>query len=165
MSRSSTTECSAGMVRTTLALMIVLFLMASPRVALAFGSDDEWTRGWGQGVAEAIITKGPGNQIYVTCDEGAGRNATGISFMLSGKAPTGSSIQLTFDGQDPRDFSIFDGWISSDCRACASNYEVVVDNFRRRNSVHVRFENGDATRFTLKGAAKAIGQCTSDAYR
>ena len=35
--------------------------------ASAFGRDDKWVSGWGQGVAEAIVTHGPGNQIYVTC--------------------------------------------------------------------------------------------------
>lgn len=138
---------------------------AVPTSALAFGSDYEWTSGWGQGIAEAIITKGPGNQIYVTCDEGAGRDATGIRFTLLGQEPTGNSVLLTFDSEDPEEYSIWDGAIPSDCRACASTYEVVKEKLKRHNSVHVRFENGNATRFTLKGSAEAIGQCTPDAYR
>lgn len=36
--------------------------------AFAFGRDDSWTSGWGQGVAEAVVTLGPGNRIYVTCN-------------------------------------------------------------------------------------------------
>jgi hypothetical protein len=139
--------------------------MAMPGLVLAFGSDDEWTSGWGQGVAEAIITKGPGNQIYITCDDGAGRNSTGISFMLLGKEPGGSSVLLTFDGGDPEEYSTWNGRIPTNCRACASTYELVIDKLKRHNSVHVRFENGNAARFTLKGAAKAIGQCTPDFYR
>lgn len=139
--------------------------LLAPGLAYGFGSDDQWTAGWGQGVAEAIVTKGPGNQIYVTCDQGAGNDATGIRFMLSGKSPTGHSVLLTFDGEDPKAISLWDGEIPSNCRACASNYDYVVERLKRRNSVHVRFENGDATRFTLKGAAKAIGECTADFYR
>lgn len=145
--------------------LICLLVTCLPTAAAAFGSDDRWTSGWGQGVAEAIITKGPGNQIYVTCDQGAGRNATGISFMLSGRAPTGSNVTLTFDDQDPKDISIFGGKISSDCRACASNYDFVIERLKRHTTVHVRFENGDATRFSLKGSSAAIGQCTADFYR
>lgn len=133
--------------------------------ALAFGSDDKWTAGWGQGIAEAIITKGPGNQIYVTCDQGAGRSATGISFMLSGRAPTGHSITLTFDNSDPQDYSLWDGEIISSCRACAATYDVVIDQMKKAASVHVRFENGDAARFTLRGSSRAIGECTADFYR
>lgn len=132
---------------------------------MAFGSDDKWTSGWGQGVAEAIVTKGPGNQIYVTCNEGAGYDATGISFTLRDREPTGHSVLLTFDGEDPEEFSIWSGRITSNCRACAATYEVVVGKLRRHKSVHVRFENGDAARFSLKGAAKAIGQCIPDLYR
>lgn len=133
--------------------------------ALAFGSDDRWQSGWGQGVAEAIVTRGAGNSIYVTCDDGAGRNATAISFNLRDRPPTGSRITLTFDSDDPEDVSIWDGEIKSDCRACASVYEYVIEKLRSKNSVHVRFENGDAARFTLKGSRKAIGQCTPDFAR
>lgn len=59
----------------------LLAMMAMPASAHSFGNDDHWVSGWGQGISEAIITKGPGNQIYVTCDDGAGREATGIRFV------------------------------------------------------------------------------------
>ena len=136
-----------------------------PATSYAFGNDDHWVSGWGQGISEAIITKGPGNQIYVTCDDSAGREATGISFMLGGKSATGSSILLGFDKDDPKEFSLWDGVIPSNCRACASVYDVVIAGFKKHSSVYVRFENGDATRFSLKGARKAIGQCVADFYR
>lgn len=55
--------------------------------SFAFGNDEIWTSGFGQGVSEAVINKGPGNQIMVTCDSGADRDATGISFMLGGNSP------------------------------------------------------------------------------
>lgn len=146
-------------------LLSAILTIAVVGNADAFGSDDRWTAGWGQGIAEAVIGKGPGNQIYVTCDEGAGRNATGISFMLAGKAPTGAVVTLTFDNADPHDFSLWDGAIRSDCHACASTYDVVIDALKKHSSVHVRFENGDAARFTLKGSSAAIGHCIADFYR
>ncbi|WEK50968.1 MAG: hypothetical protein P0Y66_02510 [Candidatus Kaistia colombiensis] len=148
--------------RIVLATAVVLGAVSS---AFAFGSDNQWTAGWGQGVAEAIVTKGPGNQIYVTCDDGAGREATGIRFMLLGDGPTGSSVQLTFDGEDPEDYSIWDGQVKSSCHACAGTYDVVIAKMKKHRSVHVRFENGNAARFTLKGASKAIGKCVADFYR
>ena len=126
-------------------------MAAVPGVAFAFGSDDHWTSGWGQGVAEAIVTRGAGNQIYVTCDEGAGRNATGISFMLVGRAPTGNSILLTFDNEDPEDYSIWDGKIKSNCRACASVYEAVIKGLKSHQSVHVRFANGELSSVHTEG--------------
>lgn len=144
----------------------LLAVMAMPVSAHSFGNDDHWVSGWGQGVAEAIIKKGPGNQIYVTCDQGADREATGISFMLGGKSPTGSRILLGFDSNDPVEFSLWDGGtIPSNCRACASVYDAVIAGLKKHSSVYVRFENGDATRFSLKGSTKAIGQCTADFYR
>lgn len=143
----------------------VMLLLGLHDEASAFGSDDKWTAGWGQGVAEAIVTKGPGNRMYVTCDDGAARNATKISFTLHGKSPTGRSVLLTFDNKDPQDFAIWDGEIRSDCRTCAATYDHVISLLKAHSSVHVRFENGEATRFTLKGASKTIGQCKADFYR
>lgn len=133
--------------------------------AWAFGSDDHWTSGFGQGVAESIVTKGPGNQIYVTCDVGAERNATGITFVLNGKEPTGGWVILTFDKNTPERFPTWGERIRSDCRVCADVYEAVINKLRRHSSVHVLFENGDATSFTLRGSAKAIGHCTPDFAR
>lgn len=133
--------------------------------AAAFGSDDKWTSGWGQGISEAIITKGPGNQIYVTCGDGAAAGHTAISFMLAGDGPKGSSITLTFDSEDPVDYSIWDGRITSDCVACAATYNAVINKLRSHSSVHVRFANGDSTRFTLRGSQQAITQCAPDIAR
>lgn len=140
-------------------------LLAINSAAWGFGSDERWTSGYGQGVAEAIVTKGPGNRIITTCDVGADRNATGISFLLGGREPTGNSIVLTFDNEDPQRFSLFKGKIISNCRVCADIYQVVVEKLKKHTSVHVLFENGDAARFTLRGASKAIGKCTSDFAR
>ncbi len=139
--------------------------LAAASQTFAFGSDDEWASGWGQGIAEAIIRKGPGNQIYVTCDQGAGQDATKISFTLMGQQPSGGTILLTFDGEDPKEYSIWDGGIPSNCRACASNYQAVIDKMKRHSTVHVRFENGLSARFTLKGSKEAIGECTPDIFR
>lgn len=132
----------------------------------AFGNDDHWESGWGQGVAEAIITHGPGNQIYVTCNQGAADYVgSGISFMLGGRAPTGSSVILTFDNEDPESIWISDGQITSDCRACAGNYEYVIERLKRHSSVHVLFENGDSARFSLAGSSEAITECVPDFAR
>lgn len=140
-----------------------IFLGATP--AFSFGNDREWQSGWGQGVAEAVVTNGAGNQIYVTCDEGAGRNATGISFMIGGDSPTGDHIVLTFDGADPEQVWVQDGQITSDCRACAGTYDWTIERLKKHSRVHVMTEAGESAAFTLKGATKAIGNCTADFYR
>ncbi|MBL4872421.1 MAG: hypothetical protein JKY41_03275 [Rhodobacteraceae bacterium] len=143
-------------------IKIAAFIFAfAPFHASAFGNDNIWVSGWGQGISEALITKGPGNQIYATCGEGH----TGIRFMLLGNAPTGHSVLLTFDNDDPVDVSIWEGMITSNCHACAGTYQSVVQKLRKHNSVHVRFENGDNTRFTLNGSSNAIVECVSDFAR
>ena len=134
--------------------------------ASAFGRDDVWVSGWGQGVSEAIITHGAGNQIYVTCNDGGSPfSGTEISFMLAGKAAMGSEVTLTFDGAAPERISIRDGAITSDCHACMASYEYVIGKLRGHTSVHVMFENGDSALFTLRGSAEAIVACTPDFAR
>ena len=145
--------------------VIVAATAKGSHVASAFGRDDKWGSGWGQGVAEAIVTHGPGNHIYVTCNEGGGAGSTGISFMLAGKAPTGDNITLTFDKDDPEQIWISNGEITSNCRACTGNYEYTIRKLRSYKSVHVLFENGDNARFTLQGANEAITDCVPDFAR
>lgn len=138
----------------------VFFASAS----FAFGNDDTWVSGFGQGIKEALIRKGPGNSIYVACEAGSGISSS-ISFTLAGKSPSGSSIVLTFDQQDPERTWVVDGRIQSDCRACAANFDHVLDNLKRHSSVHVLFENGDGARFSLAGSTKAIGDCKAGFYQ
>lgn len=145
-----------------IATVLSVLAMTGPRPQEDFGRDDRWVSGWGMGVSEAAVTHGPGNQIYVTCGEGQ----TGIRFMLAGDSPNGfSTVLLTFDGEDPVGVTMKDGKIDSNCRVCAANYVMVANALRRHRSVHVRFDNGTSTRFTLNGSAEAIVECEPDAWR
>lgn len=129
---------------------------------------ETWKDGFGQGVHEASVDKGPGNEIRVACESGYGRPITGISFMLGGKtAPPNSTVTLTFDNQDPFTVSVDeDGSINSDCRVCAANFEYVRDRLRQSSTVYVMFKDGVGTRFSLKGAAMAIGdECVADFWK
>lgn len=147
-----------------MALSVSLLTLALTSGASALGRDDEWQSGWGQGMSEAVVTYGPGNRIFVSCNEG-GIGETNISFALAGRAPTGDDVVLTFDGEDPERIWISNGRIPSNCRACASTFDYVIDKLKTHLSVHVLFENGDGARFTLKGAAEAIGDCVPDFAR
>ena len=145
---------------------VCLMGMFSASGADAFGRDDRWVSGWGQGLSEAAVTRGPGNRIYVSCDDDPNLSASTISFSLAGKQSTGSSITLTFDRADPQRFSLWPGGeVPSNCRACASNFDGILAGFRRHRSVHVMFENGDSTRFTLRQSSKALNGCVADFYQ
>lgn len=135
--------------------------------AASASATERWREGFGQGVLEAWVEKGPGNEIRVACESGFGRPITGISFSLSGKGPASNSVvTLIFDDQDPKDFNVNQqGEISSNCRACAANFEVARDALKSGKSVYVRFSDGVGTRFSLTGAAKAIGKCEADFWK
>ncbi|QMW64397.1 hypothetical protein [Devosia sp. MC521] len=111
------------------------------------------------------MDKGPGNQIYVACSAGAARPSTSISFMLLGDGPPDRSlVTLTFNDDTPIDVSVGDaGLLRSDCHACASTFDMVLEKFKVKQSVHVRFADGLSTTFPLAGAADAIGgECVAD---
>lgn len=133
--------------------------------AWAFGNDITWEAGGDQGVSEAIITSGAGNSIMATCDVGQDNNLTGITFEIGGTYPEDYVI-LTFDGQNPEQVGLWgEGMITSSCRACAGTYDWVIERLKRHHRIHVMTKEGKSTTFSLKGATKAIGDCTADFYR
>jgi hypothetical protein len=150
------------MLRTLTPLAIALILY--PSIGTAFGSDDKWSSGFGQGTKEALVTHGPGNKIYVACQEGS-LTPSSIHFTLGGDSPNGDHVFLSFDDHDPVSVWISDGMITSDCRACAANFDFVVNKLKQYDSVYVMFENGLGTRFTLNGSSEAIGDCVAGYYK
>ena len=136
------------MIRSATAAFALNLILALPAYAEA------WRDGVGQGVGEAWVDKGPGNRIYVAC--GYGTNS--ISFTLAGKSPEpGSTVTLIFDAKDPIEITNYEGKFAPNCNPCRALFELVEDELKSSNSVYVRFSAGVGTRFSLKGAAKAIG--------
>jgi hypothetical protein len=148
-------ETSSAMKAGFLALLAAVTI---PELTSAFGRDDRWTAGFGQGVCEAVVTSGAGNQIYLACDCGSDRPSS-ISFTLAGRSAPGDRILLAFDSFDAESIWIADGEIISDCRACAANSDYVLQRLKRHSRVRVMFQNGDAATFSLKGSSEAIGDC------
>jgi hypothetical protein len=142
-----------------------LALLAALSLSGAAIASDSWKSGFGQGIHEAYVEKGPGNEIYVSCTAGASRSSTSIRFMLAGDGPPENSlVTLTFNGETPADISVGKwGELRSDCHVCADTFDFVVAKMKTKQSVHVRFEGGLSTEFSLAGAADAIGnECIAD---
>lgn len=73
-----------------------------PVIAQASGSQDTWTRGWGQGVSEFVI-KGKGqSQLSLTCEDYGSQPTTIIFTDASGH-------QVSMDGDKNLQLSIDDG--------------------------------------------------------
>ena len=152
------------MIRGVILLAIAAIGIAGGSMANAFGRDDQWVSGFGQGVCEALVTSGAGNEIYFACDCGSDRPSS-ISFMLGGMSSTGDLLFLSFDDGTMEEVSLWGGQITSDCRACADTFESVKERIKKHSKVRVMFQNGDAATFTLKGSAEAIGECTADFWK
>ena len=110
------------------------------------------------------MTSGAGNQIYVGCDCGSALPSS-IRFTLAGSEATGDRIFLSFDGGDAETISVWDGEITSDCRACAGTFDHVLERLKEHSRIRVMFQNGDAASFTLKGSSGAIGECIADFWK
>ncbi len=145
-------------------LLILIPLLFGTPSAFAWSSatsDDVWRSGWGQGTAEAQVTHGSGNEIYVACEDGSGFSSS-ISFSLAGSGPKGSEVLIIFDNGKPESISVGrDGRVISDSRAGDSTFRYVLANFKNHRKVYIRFSDGRESTFTLNGAAKAIGNCRS----
>ncbi|RWB61871.1 MAG: hypothetical protein EOQ48_14070 [Mesorhizobium sp.] len=137
------------------ALMGTAMLLMIANQAFAFGNDDHWVSGSGQGFDEAIITHGPGNEILVTCNRGATNpGGTGITIKIADQEINGP-LTLIFDGS--KSLSPYTGVITTDNRAGISWYQEVMKQLRSSRSVSVVVPNIDPVEFTLKGARAAIG--------
>lgn len=55
-----------------------------PAVAMAFGNQTTWTRGWGQGVSEFVINGESQSQLSLTCEDYGSKPATVIFTDASG---------------------------------------------------------------------------------
>ena len=110
----------------------------------------------------AEVKHGPGNSISVICGEGYGPGMTGIEFSLAGRTIK-DSVFLIFDREDPVKVWVGDGKIMTGCRACNSNYHYVLERLVRHNSVYVMDQQGNGTRFSLRGSSEKIEQeCKTD---
>ena len=124
-------------------------------------SDNVWRSGWGQGTAEAEVTHGSGNNIYVACQDGSLINSS-ITISLAGKGPNGNSILMVFDAGNIESISVNKfGSIESDSRSGDATFRYVIDRLKKHKTVLVRFGDGRESTFTLNGASKAIGNCKS----
>lgn len=149
------------------AILAASLALAAPFPASAWNgtSDQQWRSGWGQGVSEAQVTKGSGNEIYVTCTEYAEDIAsTQVSFSLAGSPPPpGSEVIMVFDNSRPVAYGVDNtGAVSSACRACVDDFVGLIDRLKSHKSVYVRFADGREADFTLKGSSAAIGDCSPD---
>tara|TARA_E500000178_G_C16607615_1_gene567558 strand:+ start:47 stop:502 length:456 start_codon:yes stop_codon:yes gene_type:complete len=123
---------------------------------------EKWTSEFGQGVYVAEVKHGPGNSISVICGEDYGPGMTGIEFRLAGRTIK-DSVFLIFDQEDPVKIWVGDGKITTECRACNSNYHSVLERLVRHDSVYVMDKEGVGTRFSLIGSSEKIDQdCKTD---
>ena len=143
--------------------LILMFALVAPTLGFAFGNDDKWVSGFGQGTKEATITKGPGNSIYVACQNG-GISESSVTFYLANTKADGEKVFLSFDNDAPEEIWISNGSVTSNCRACAANFDYVIDKLKSHSLVNVLFPNGDNATFSLSRSREAIGDCKASFY-
>lgn len=128
-------------------------------------SDDRWRSGWGQGIAEAQVTNGSGNSIYVACHSYPEYpdSLSSVTFTLAGRgAQSGNEVLLAFDGQKPEAYYVDNhGTIEPDSRATEGQFVAIIAGLKGHDSVYVRFNDGRESTFSLKGSSDAIGSCSS----
>ena len=114
-----------------------------PAVAMAFGNQTTWTRGWGQGVSEFVINGESQSQLSLTCEDYGSQPATVILTDASGH-------QVSIDGGAPIDIS------ESGSRVGGNNLALAWAQLRNGKQVSVTGDGVKDATFTLAGAAKVL---------
>ena len=136
--------------------MMHTFLLACsliPVMAMAFGNQTTWTRGWGQGVSEFVI-KGKGqSQLSLTCEDYGSQPATVIFTDVSGHQVSmdeDKSLHVSIDGGALIDIS------ESGSRVGGNNLALAWAQLRNGKQVSVTGDGVKSATFTLAGAAKVV---------
>lgn len=123
--------------------ILVLAGSLLPVMAKASGSQDTWTRGWGQGVSEFVI-KGKGqSQLSLSCEDYGSQPATVIFTDASGH-------QVSIDGGALIDIS------ESGSRVGGNNLALAWAQLRKGKQVSVTGDGVKPATFTLSGATKVL---------
>ena len=133
--------------------ILVLAGSLLPVMAQASGSQDTWTRGWGQGVSEFVI-KGEGqSQLSLTCEDYGSQPATVIFTDASGHQVSmdgDKNLQLSIDDGVPIDIS------ESESRVGGNNLAQAWAQLRNGKQVSVTGDGVKPATFTLSGATKVL---------
>ena len=133
--------------------ILVLAGSLLPVMAQASGSQDTWTRGWGQGVSEFVI-KGKGqSQLSLSCEDYGSQPARVIFTDASGyqvSIDEDKSLQVSIDGGALIDIS------ESESRAGGNNLALAWTQLRNGKQVSVTGGGVKSATFTLAGAAKVL---------
>ncbi len=144
--------------RLTTSILIAYALLGPAALA-----DEAWRQGSAQGIDEAWVGLGPGNQILITCEDDKSES-TGMSLTLAGSPPPSSStVVFVFEDLTTFDIGVDDqGLVTSACHACGDSFDYLLGLLKSHSAVYVRFADKRGARFSLKGAKAAIGDCRSD---
>ncbi len=124
-----------------------------PLMAQAFGNQNTWSSGWGQGVSEFVI-KGKGqSQLYLSCEDYGSQPATVIFTDANGHEVSmdeDKNLQVSIDGGESIDIS------ESDSRVGSNNLVLAWAQLRKGKQVSVTGDGVKPATFTLAGAAKVL---------
>lgn len=128
---------------------------------------DYWVRGGRGDIEEGIVISGRDNHIAVSCrtrgDDDEEKEKVAIFFIINQQSPHGNKLWLKFDNNDLIEFEIedgSDGKIHDFCSTSIENCKKIIKLFKFHNWITLITEDGKSIKFTLRGAAKAIPDCS-----
>ncbi|RUR87278.1 hypothetical protein PB16LOC_04506 [Pectobacterium versatile] len=136
-------------------LLITVLMTASliPSLVQAFGNQNEWVSGWGQGVSEySILGKGK-SRLYLACEDSGYRPEVLIFTDVNGHSvstDTNEIIKVKIDDDDA--FSVSE----TSSRVGANNFAWMWDKFRTGKRVIVSGSGVKPAAFTLNGAKNVL---------
>lgn len=142
--------------------IIAISTLLATTQALAWStatSDHVWRSGWAQGITEAQVTLGSGNEIYIACKETDDMYDFATIYINLAGRPVDDEVLISFDKQGLTEYPFTDGALKPMSRAHESYVRSFFESIRKHNQIYVRSKDGREATFTLKGAAKATEDC------
>jgi hypothetical protein len=141
-------------------LTVSIATAAAASIGPAFAEKvGDWRLGFGQGYNEYRLEHGPGNDLTISCDSGNKGYGVNIFMHIRDKAPPGSSIVRAISEED--EFQIItdgDGVGVTECSACRSNFEAMLESLKVSDRLTIIFEDGRSITFRARGTKEAFSE-------
>ncbi|NVK34368.1 MAG: hypothetical protein HWE23_07800 [Rhodobacteraceae bacterium] len=122
-----------------------------------------------QGFQKYWTTTKNGDSFAIWCNPSRSVSGTVIDIAIKGfRAPPDRSIRLIFGRSKLMHLQADkDGYVQTNCAACADAYKVVWNRMRSGGHVAVKFDDERYAVFSLKGANKILtgNMCPADFYK
>jgi hypothetical protein len=153
------------MYKKTILFLSCLFCFCGSASAVQYG---QWKNETVQGFEKFWTETADGSRFTIWCNRKRNLSGTVVDIDIDGRnAPAQRSIRVVIDRSMLKLTADANGYVQTDCAACADGYTVLWNRLRSGTNLAVKFEDDRYAVFSLKGAREALSSstCPADFYK